>query len=63
MGLFRKRQKDKKLYLITWSYGSNHTTHFTDYILAKDRHDAWCKHKEDHPLATYCIRMKEVNRV
>ena len=56
MCFFRK----KKLYLLTWSYGSCSKEHFTDLIKAYDFHDCWKKHKKNHPIATYCIKMKEI---
>lgn len=53
---FRK----KKLYLLTWSYGSHYCEKYTDYIIARDVGEVWRKHKEDHPLATYCVKLEEI---
>lgn len=54
---FRK----KKIYLLIWNYyGPNDTMKYSDYIVARDIGEAWRKHKEEHPLATYCISIEEV---
>ena len=55
---FRK----KKLYKLTWSYGSCYFEQYTDYIVARDTGEVWKKHKEEHPIATYCIELEEINR-
>ena len=56
--------KKKKLYKLTWAYGSEYAQRvetYTEYIRATDVADAWRKHKQDHPIATYCIEIEVVN--
>lgn len=56
--------KKKTLYKLTWAYGSEYARNidkYTDYIRATDVADAWRKHKQDHPIATYCIEIEVVN--
>lgn len=52
--------KKKKLYKLTWSYGSETPIVYTDFIRATDIYDMWEKHKYDHPIATYCIKLEEM---
>lgn len=53
---FRK----KKLYLLTWAYGANRAEWYSDYIVAYDIGDMWKKHKTDHPISTFCIKVEEI---
>ena len=56
MWLFRK----KKMYLLTWAYGANRAEWYSDYIIAYDIGDMWKKHKEDHPIPTFCVKVEEI---
>ena len=52
--------KKEKTYLLTWAYGSNDRLVYTDIIKAKNPSEMWRKHKQEHPLATYLIELKEI---
>ena len=58
--MFWFKRKPKKLYLLTWSYGMSKYDHYSDFIVARDIAEAWQKHKEEHPIATYCIKIEEI---
>ena len=50
----------KKTYLLTWAYDSNARLIYTDIIKARNPSEMWRKHKQEHPLATYLIELKEI---
>lgn len=58
--MFWFKRKPKKLYLLTWSYGMSKYDHYSDFIVARDIAEAWQKHKAEHPIATYCIKIEEI---
>ena len=50
----------KKTYLLIWAYDSNARLVYTDIIRARDPAEVWEKHKREHPIATYLIKLKEL---
>lgn len=52
--------KKKKTYLLTWAYDSNARLVYTDIIKARSSSEMWRKHKQEQPLATYLIELKEL---
>jgi len=52
--------KQKKIYKVTWSYGSNNTIHYTEIVKAKDVERAWNLVRRKHTLPIFCIEIGEV---
>lgn len=55
-----KKKEPKKLYLLTWSYGSCSKDHYSDFIVARSVGEVWEQHKSQHPIATYLIKIEEI---
>lgn len=50
----------KKTYLLTWSYCSAQDLVYTDIIKARNISEMWKKHKENHPISTFMVDLKEI---
>ena len=56
--------KPKKLYKLTWAYGSKYAQRvetYTEYIRATDVADVWRKHRKEKVMPTFCVNLEVVN--
>ncbi len=56
--------KKKKLYKLTWAYGSEYARNvemYTEYIRATDVADVWRKHRKERAIPTFCVSLEVIN--
>lgn len=56
------KNKNKKIYKIEWSFGSDLGTIFTDYVKANDIVEAWNKITKNHVFSIYCVSIEEIEK-
>ena len=54
--------KKNKYYIVTWSYGSEQTEHYTEIEKAKNKYKAFEKIRRRHPFPIHLIAIQEVKK-
>ena len=54
--------KKNKYYIITWSYGSNQTEHYTEIEKAKNKYEAFVKIRRRYSCPIHLITIHEVEK-
>lgn len=56
------KNKNKKIYKIEWSFGSDQRVIFTEYVKADDIVEAWNKVTKNHAFCIYCVSIEEIEK-